>query len=88
MTNIIDRINEYLSDVLLFGDYKDKKEVINKLIVNTKIIIGVCITEFIYYFYSVFKNNNAYYSYMDICYTMCIISAFRILYLLHILKKL
>ena len=88
MTNIIDRINEYLSDVLLFGDYKDKKEVINKLIVNTKIIIGVCITEFIYYFYSVFKNNNAYYSYMDICYTMCIICACRALYLLHVLKKM
>ena len=88
MTNIIDRINEYLSDVLLFGNYKDKKEVVNKLIVNTKIIIGVCLAEIIYYVYSILKTGHGDSLNITICLTISIISAFRILYLLYILKKL
>lgn len=85
---MINKISKRLSNVLFRKEYKDKTEVIDILIADVKIIIGVCITEFIYYFYSVFKNNNAYYSYMDICYTMCIICACRALYLLHVLKKM
>lgn len=85
---MINKISKCLSNVLFRKEYKDKTEVIDTLITDVKIIIGVCITEFIYYFYSVFKNNNAYYSYMDICYTMCIICACRALYLLHVLKKM
>ena len=88
MTNLTDKINKYLAEVLLFGDYKDKTEVIDNLISDIKIIIGVCLSEIIYYFYSIFKTGHGDSLNIVICFTICIISTFRILYLLHILKKL
>ena len=88
MTNLIDKINKYLSEVLLFGNYKDRTEVIDKLISNIKIIIGFCLAEMVYYLYSIIRTGQGDYLNITVSLTVCIISAFRILYLLHILKKL
>ena len=48
---MIDKINKYLSEVLLFGDYKDRTEVIDNLILNIKALLA-------YFVIIIIKNNH------------------------------